>query len=64
MATDDDHPPEREFETRYGNDTPPLMSIVPEPPPPHWGVTTSIARTLSPQYIEFLRRHKESKGNG
>lgn len=48
----------------YGNDTPPLMSSVPEPPPSHWGKTTSEARTASPQYIEFLKRHRESKQNG
>jgi hypothetical protein len=50
-----------EAEFRYGNDDAPLMSRVPEPPPSHWGVTTSQARTLSPQYIEFLKRHREGK---
>lgn len=64
MATDDDHPTEREFESRYGNDAPPLMASVPEPPPSHWGVTTSQARTMSPQYIEFLKRHKEGRKDG
>ena len=60
MATDEDIP-ELEFETRYGNDTPPLMASVPEPPPSHWGKSTSQARTLSPQYLQFLSKHRESK---
>lgn len=65
MATDDDIPlSEKEFETRYGNDSPPLMASVPEPPPSHWGKTTSRARTSSPQYMAFLKRHWESKENG
>jgi hypothetical protein len=65
MATDEENfPREMEFESRYGNDTPPLMARVPEPPPSHWGVTTSQARTMSPQYIEFLKRHKEGRSNG
>lgn len=53
-----------EADFRYGNDTPPLMARVPEPPPSHWGVTTSEARTTSPQYIEFLKRHKEGRRDG
>lgn len=68
MATDDDADDDVEavlyFETRYGNDSTPLMASVPEPPPTHWGVTTSTARTLSPQYIAFLNRHKETSDNG
>lgn len=60
MATDDEAPlSERDFERRYGNDTPPLMASVPEPPPSHWGTITSQARTTSPQYLEFLRRHRK-----
>jgi len=60
MATNKDE----DFDVRfYGNDDAPLMSRVPEPPPSHWGVTTSQARTLSPQYIEFLKRHNEGKKN-
>lgn len=43
----------------HGDDTPPLMSLVPEPPPSHWGTMTSQSRTLSPQYIRFLKQHKE-----
>jgi len=64
MATDEDFTIEREFESRYGDDTAPLMSHVPEPPPSHWGVTTSQARTTSPQYLEFLKRHREGRTNG
>lgn len=60
MATsDDDLIDEKEFEPRYGNDTTPLMAFVPEAPPSHWGKLTSTARTLSPQYLAFLNRHKE-----
>lgn len=44
---------------RCSNDTPPLMDLVPEPPPSHWGKVTSQARTASPQYIAFLKKHKE-----
>jgi hypothetical protein len=40
---------------KYGDDTPPLMNKVPEPPPSHWGKLTSQSRTLSPQYIKFLK---------
>lgn len=59
MASDDEDFDERDFEPRYGNDSAPLMASVPEPPPSHWGKLTSAARTLSPQYLAFLKRHKE-----
>lgn len=59
MATSDEAIGEKEFEPRYGNDTTPLMTFVPEPPPEHWGKLTSVARTLSPQYLAFLQRNKE-----
>ena len=60
MAIDDDTPiDKRDFEPRYGNDTTPLMASVPEPPPSHWGKMTSTARTLSPQYMAFLNKHRE-----
>lgn len=49
----------RDLQGRYGDDTPPLMSKVPEPPPSHWGKLTSQSRTLSPQYLAFLKKHKE-----
>ena len=65
MVTDKENfPREMEFESRYGNDTLPLMACVPEPPPSHWGVTTSQARTSSPQYLVFLKRHQEGRTNG
>jgi hypothetical protein len=44
---------------RYGDDTPPLVARVPDPPPSHWGKMTSQSRTTSPQYMEFLKKHKE-----
>lgn len=61
MATDDEPilDVSRDFERRFGNDTAPLMASVPEPPPAHWGKLTSAARTLSPQYLAFLGKHKE-----
>jgi hypothetical protein len=59
MAVSDDHLDARELQARYGDDTPPLMSKVPEPPPSHWGKLTSQSRTLSPQYMAFLNKHKE-----
>lgn len=61
MASDEDDCDERDFEPRYGNDSTPLMASVPEPPPEHWGKLTSTARTLSPQYLEFLRRNRERR---
>lgn len=45
---------------RYGDDTPPLFSQVRDQPYSN-GCITSQARTMSAQYIEFLRRHKESQ---
>lgn len=42
-----------------GDDSPPLMSKVVDQPPAAYGGVTSTARTLSPQYISFLNRHKE-----
>lgn len=59
MASDDEPIDKRDFEPRYGNDTTPLMALVPESPPSHWGKLTSTARTLSPQYLAFLNKHKE-----
>lgn len=59
----DDRTPieKKDFERRIGDDTPPLMNKVPEPPPSHWGKLTSRGRTASPQYIRFLfdARYKE-----
>lgn len=55
---------EGEFRRRIavGDDTPPLMSRVPEPPPSHWGKLTGRGRTASWQYLEFLaRQRRENK---
>ena len=52
---------ETEIKLSYGDDSPPLMNRVPEAPPSHWGKVTSRARTLSPQYVEFLRRAREGQ---
>lgn len=61
MAIRDRDIDEREIKLTYGDDSPPLMNRVPEPPPSHWGKLTSEARTLSPQYVEFLRRAREGQ---
>ena len=58
MAISDDDIEMRK-ELRYGDDTTPLMALVPEPSPSHWGKLTSAPRTASPQYLAFLNRHKE-----
>lgn len=65
MANSDDIDVE-EFRsaTRSGDDTTPLMALVPEPPPSHWGKITSTPRTASPQYVAFLNRHKEVQRDG
>lgn len=62
MAIRDAHIDGEEFKRRitHGDDSPPLMAKVPEQPPSHWGKVTSQSRTLSPAYVEFLRR-KEAK---
>lgn len=62
MATSDE-PDYSEFErcVRTGDDSSPLMNLVPEPPPNHWGTITSQARTTSPQYLQFLARNRESR---
>lgn len=44
---------------RAGDDSPPLMAKVRDPAPATYGGVTSMARTLSAQYIAFLQRHKE-----
>lgn len=62
MAIRDAHIDGEEFKRRitHGDDSAPLMSKVPEQPPSHWGKVTSQSRTLSPAYVEFLKR-KEAK---
>lgn len=60
MATHDDDITEADVRMRsFGDDTPPLMTRVPEAPPSHWGNLTSESRTLSPQYLRFLHSKKE-----
>jgi hypothetical protein len=62
MAIRDGHIDEQELRNqRTGDDSPPLMSRVPEPPPSHWGKLTGQSRTLSPQYVAFLNRGKEAR---
>jgi hypothetical protein len=51
----------RDLTSRYGDDTPPLVSKVPDPPPSHWGKLTSVARTLSESYLKFLERAKDGR---
>lgn len=64
MASNEDRIDIEEFRaaTRSGEDTTPLMALVPEAPPSHWGKITSTPRTASPQYLAFLARHKEVQG--
>jgi hypothetical protein len=45
-----------------GDDTPPLLTIVGEPPPSHWGKITSRGRTTSSEYLDFLKRNRERNG--
>lgn len=47
-----------EFETRGGDDSPPLVNKVPDPPPAGWGKITGTNRTLSPAYVAFLQRSR------
>lgn len=63
MAIRDAHIDGEEFKRRItsGDDSPPLMAKVPEQPPSHWGKVTSQSRTLSPAYVEFLKRKEAPK---
>ena len=47
---------------KVGDDSTPLIGLVPDPPPSHWGKLTSQARTLSPQYLKFLKGKGASDG--
>lgn len=50
-----------------GDDTPPLMGKVPEPPPSHWGKRTSGSRFESEAYLRFfygVKKHKEVRNDG
>lgn len=62
MAIRDDHIEERDFGRRCGDDSPPLMTKVPEPPPSHWGKLTSRGRTCSTDYLKFLMRKEAQNG--
>jgi hypothetical protein len=62
MAIRDDHIEERDFGRRCGDDSPPLMTRVPEPPPSHWGKLTSRGRTCSMEYLKFLMRKEAQNG--
>lgn len=48
---------------RYGDDTPPLFSSVRDQPYSN-GCITSQARTMSPQYVEFLKRNRDAAKGG
>lgn len=63
MAIRDAHIDGEEFKRRitHGDDSPPLMAKVPEQPPSHWGKVTSQSRTLSPAYVQFLKRKEPPK---
>lgn len=50
----------------YGNDDPPLMNHVPEPPPSHWGKLTT-DRKHSEAYTKFVlgaKKKNEEKNDG
>lgn len=59
MASDDYVDPRDCHHPRYGDDTTPLVSTVQDPPPSHWGTVTSRGRTLSQQYLKFLKKPVE-----
>jgi hypothetical protein len=47
---------------KRGDDSTPLVSLVSDPPPSHWGKITSQSRTSCPQYIKFLKRKDAKDG--
>jgi hypothetical protein len=50
----------------YGNDSPPWMNAVPEPPPSHWGKVMT-DRTNSDAYAKFVagaRKKNQEKTDG
>lgn len=49
---------EEQPERSYGDDSPPLFWVVHDKPYAN-GCITSQARTMSPQYLEFLQRNRE-----
>lgn len=64
MAHQDEQIEDADLIARGGDDSPPLMSKVPEPPPSHWGVLTSTPRTASPAYLRFLDSARKEAGRG
>jgi len=50
-----------ELQSRHGDDTPPLMNKVPEPPPSHWGKVTSGNKFESEAYLKFFYGRKPNK---
>ena len=64
MAPQDDSIDVRDLRVSGGDDSPPLMNCVVDPPPAAYGGVTSVARTLSPQYIAFLSRHHKEVSDG
>lgn len=40
----------------YGDDSPPLVGKVQDPPPSHWGKLTSQGKTASRSYLAFVMR--------
>lgn len=64
MATNDEDASPLATDTgRYGDDTPPLFASVRDQPYSR-GCMTSQARTMCPQYIEFLKRHTKEVRDG
>lgn len=51
------NPSEGQF--NYGNDSPPWMNAVPEPPPSHWGKVTT-DRKGSEAYTKFVLKAKKA----
>lgn len=58
--TDEEHPDAKEFESRRGNDTTPLISMVRDKQYSR-GMLTSQGRTASRAYQEFLERNRGRK---
>lgn len=53
-----------DFHPITGDDSTPLIGMIPEDPPSHWGKLTSKARTASEAYLKFLNKGKEAKKDG
>ena len=57
----DEYQRELVLRLRTGDDTPPLMNLVPEAPPSHWGKITSRGRTTSAAYMKFISDAKNQE---